>query len=87
MDLTPTLTEGKGFIESLNTGLKVSFDQHVQEISMGLGDGYRTDRRSKILQSPSCGFNLRRPDAYKLLTLLIYFVPFPYELNKFLFNL
>jgi len=26
LDLTPTLTEGKGFIESLNTGLQVSFD-------------------------------------------------------------
>lgn len=48
LDLILILTEGKGFTESQNTGLKVSFDQHVQEISMGLGDGHRTDRSSKI---------------------------------------
>lgn len=49
LNLTPALTEGKGFIESLNTGLQVSFDQAIQEISMGLGDGHRTDRSPKIL--------------------------------------
>lgn len=49
LDLTPTLTEAKGFIESLNTGLQVSFDQDIQETSMGLGDRHRTDRSPKIL--------------------------------------